>query len=60
MSKITDKMIKYSYEFAKDVYNGKISINDAVKVLSTKYSMKETSAKDYINNPTMWHNKYHH
>lgn len=50
MSKITDKMIKYSYEFAKDVYNGKISINDAVKVLSTKYSMKETSAKDYINN----------
>ena len=53
MSKITDKMIKYSYEFAKDVYNGKISINDAVKVLSTKYSIKETSAKDYINNPTM-------
>ena len=50
MSQITDEMIKYVYEFSKDVYNGKISINNAAKKLSEEYSMNESSARDYINN----------
>ena len=43
-------MIKYVYEFSKDVYNGKISINNAAKKLSEEYSMNESSARDYANN----------
>ena len=50
MSQITDEMIKYVYEFSKDVYNGKISINNAAKKLSEEYSMNERSARDYANN----------
>lgn len=49
MSKISNEMIKYSYAFAKDVYNGKISIQYAVNELSTIYSMNKGTAKDYIN-----------
>jgi len=46
---ITNDMIKSLYEFAKDVYNGKISIQGALNELSTKYSMNESSARYHIN-----------
>lgn len=48
MSQITDEMIKYVYEFSKDVYNGKISINNAAKKLSEEYSMNEAATKYFL------------
>ena len=37
------------YNYAKDVYEGKIEMNSAVETLKTEYLMNRTSAVNYIN-----------
>ena len=37
------------YNYAKDVYEGKIEMNSAVETLKTEYLMNRTSAVHYIN-----------
>lgn len=49
MGKITNEMVYHSYELAKKVYDKRISKQDAVYELSTKYGMNKGSATDYIN-----------
>jgi hypothetical protein len=45
---IDDNMIEQVYSYAQMIYDGEITMNDAVEYLCEEYRWKAGSAKDYI------------